>query len=121
MIFATAINGEPAIMQFIAHPGRARKRPPMVATIQRTVADYFGMDPDDMKAETRHRAVSHPRQIAMFLARELTGHSLPQIGKFFGGRDHTTVIHAVRTIQGQVKASVDVAEEVEWLRLRLTA
>jgi len=66
--------------------------------IQKTVADYFKIKVADMYSQKRTRAIARPRQVAMQLARELTSHSLPEIGEAFGGRDHTTVLHACRTI-----------------------
>jgi chromosomal replication initiator protein len=66
--------------------------------IQKTVADYYKIKVSDMYSHKRTRAVARPRQIAMFLSRELTAHSLPEIGEAFGGRDHTTVMHACRTV-----------------------
>jgi len=66
--------------------------------IQRTVADYFKIKVADMYSQKRTRAIARPRQVAMWLSRELTPHSLPEIGEAFGGRDHTTVLHACRTI-----------------------
>ncbi len=66
--------------------------------IQKTVADYFKIKVADMYSQKRTRAIARPRQVAMWLARELTPHSLPEIGDAFGGRDHTTVLHACRTI-----------------------
>lgn len=66
--------------------------------VQKTVADYFKIKVADMYSQKRTRAIARPRQVAMWLARELTTHSLPEIGDAFGGRDHTTVLHACRTI-----------------------
>ena len=66
--------------------------------IQKTVADYYKLKVAEMYSKKRTRAVARPRQIAMWLTRELTHHSLPEIGEAFGGRDHTTVLHACRTI-----------------------
>ncbi|MBV2234481.1 MAG: chromosomal replication initiator protein DnaA [Sterolibacterium sp.] len=66
--------------------------------IQKTVADYYKLKVTEMYSKKRSRAIARPRQIAMWLARELTHHSLPEIGEAFGGRDHTTVLHAYRTI-----------------------
>ncbi len=66
--------------------------------IQKTVADYFRIKVSDMFSQRRNRAIARPRQVAMWLARELTDRSLPEIGDAFGGRDHTTVLHACRTI-----------------------
>jgi chromosomal replication initiator protein len=66
--------------------------------IQKTVADYYKLKVAEMHSKKRSRAIARPRQVAMWLARELTHHSLPEIGEAFGGRDHTTVLHACRTI-----------------------
>ena len=66
--------------------------------IQKTVADYYKIKVADMHSKKRTRAIARPRQVAMFLAKELTPSSLPSIGEAFGGRDHTTVLHACRTI-----------------------
>ncbi|MGB2878774.1 MAG: chromosomal replication initiator protein DnaA [Candidatus Omnitrophota bacterium] len=76
--------------------------------IQRVVAEYFGMKVSDMKAKKRTRAVAYPRQMAMYLSRELTGNSLPDIGGFFGGRDHTTVLHACEKIGREVAGEENV-------------
>ncbi|MCY3907515.1 MAG: chromosomal replication initiator protein DnaA, partial [Anaerolineaceae bacterium] len=67
--------------------------------IQKLVANYFQIRPSDLRSASRKRAIVRPRQIAMVLAREYTDLSLPDIGEAFGGRDHTTVINAVRRIQ----------------------
>ncbi|HEY6896269.1 MAG TPA: chromosomal replication initiator protein DnaA [Rhodocyclaceae bacterium] len=66
--------------------------------IQKTVADYYKIKVAEMYSQKRTRAIARPRQVAMWLSRELTAHSLPEIGDAFGGRDHTTVLHACRTI-----------------------
>jgi chromosomal replication initiator protein len=70
-----------------------------VENIQKTVADYYKLRVADLLSKRRSRSVARPRQIAMALAKELTNHSLPEIGDAFGGRDHTTVIHACRRIK----------------------
>src|SRR5690606_37513935 len=62
--------------------------------IQQVVGEYFGLKMEDFKARKRTKAIAFPRQVAMYLSRELTDFSLPKIGEAFGGRDHTTVIHA---------------------------
>jgi chromosomal replication initiator protein len=76
----------------------AHSRQITLELIQKTVADYFKIKVADMYSQKRTRAIARPRQVAMWLARELTPHSLPEIGDAFGGRDHTTVLHACRTI-----------------------
>ncbi len=72
----------------------AKPRQVTIDLIQKVVSDHYGLDPEDLKEKRRTRNVAFPRQVAMYLARELTDASLPRIGEVFGGRDHTTVIHA---------------------------
>ena len=84
--------------------------------IQKRVAKYFDLDPQDMKAKKRTRAIAYPRQIAMFLSRELTDLSLPQIGGSFGGRDHTTVLHACEKIETDMKKNEKARWVVEKIR-----
>jgi chromosomal replication initiator protein len=67
--------------------------------IQRVVAEYFSLRTSELKAKNNSRRVVHPRQIAMYLCREMTDDSLPQIGRAFGGKHHATVIHSVRKIK----------------------
>ncbi|BAS25862.1 chromosomal replication initiator protein DnaA [Limnochorda pilosa] len=96
----------------------AQPRPTTIAAIQRAVADYFGLTVDDLVSKRRTRNVTMPRQIAMFLARELTDASLPRIGEEFGGRDHTTVIHAcekIRAEQGMDPSLARALQEIHGL------
>jgi chromosomal replication initiator protein len=76
-----------------------------IELIQKKVAEYFDIRLSDMKAKKRSKIVAYPRQIAMYLSRELTSHSLPEIGERFGGRDHTTVLHAFEKIRGEAAAN----------------
>src|SRR5207253_4410010 len=69
-----------------------------IENIQKTVAEYYKVKVADLLSKRRSRSVARPRQIAMALAKELTNHSLPEVGDAFGGRDHTTVLHACRMI-----------------------
>jgi chromosomal replication initiator protein len=70
-----------------------------IENIQKTVADYYKVRMSDLLSPRRSRSVARPRQVAMALAKELTNHSLPEIGEAFGGRDHTTVLHACKRIK----------------------
>jgi chromosomal replication initiator protein len=70
-----------------------------IENIQKTVADYYKVRMSDLLSKRRSRSVARPRQVAMALAKELTTHSLPEIGDAFGGRDHTTVLHACKRIK----------------------
>jgi chromosomal replication initiator protein len=76
--------------------------------IQQRVGEYYGLKLEDFKARKRTKAIAYPRQIAMYLSRELTDYSLPKIGEAFGGRDHTTVIHAHEKISQQLKVDQDL-------------
>lgn len=82
-----------------------------IENIQKTVAEYFKIKISDLLSKRRSRSVARPRQVAMALAKELTNHSLPEIGEAFGGRDHTTVLHAHRKIQELKETNNDVAED----------
>ncbi|MDQ7794626.1 MAG: chromosomal replication initiator protein DnaA [bacterium] len=81
----------------------ARPRTITIPVIQTVVAEHYGLRVEDFKAKRRTRAVAFPRQVAMYLCRELTDASLPRIGEDFGGRDHTTVMHAHDKIRGQLE------------------
>jgi chromosomal replication initiator protein len=82
-----------------------------VENIQRTVSEYYKIKVADLLSKRRNRSVARPRQIAMALAKELTNHSLPEIGDAFGGRDHTTVLHACRMISGLRQSDADIEED----------
>jgi chromosomal replication initiator protein len=90
-----------------------------VDDIQKAAAEHFGLKQADLVSERRTRAVARPRQAAMWLAKQLTTRSLPDIGRRFGGRDHTTVLHAVRKIEALVGNDNALAEEVESLKRQL--
>ncbi len=79
--------------------------------IQRLVAEYYNIKISDILSKRRNRTIARPRQMAMFLAKEFTSHSLPEIGEAFGGRDHTTVLHACKRIAELKEGSADVAED----------
>lgn len=82
-----------------------------IDNIQRLVAEYYNIKISDILSKRRNRTIARPRQMAMFLAKELTNHSLPEIGEAFGGRDHTTVLHACKRIAELKESSADVAED----------
>jgi chromosomal replication initiator protein len=98
---------------------RAYDRRITVDEIQRVTADHFGIKLSDLLSPRRARAVARPRQIAMFLSKELTDKSLPEIGRKFGGRDHTTIMHGVKRVTQLSKDDPGVREDVEMLRRRL--
>jgi chromosomal replication initiation ATPase DnaA len=92
-----------------------------IANIQIEVAQFYGLHPDHMISSERTRRVAHPRQAAMYLCRALTKASLPDIGNRFGGRDHTTVIHALKAVEKRADADPLFGLELEVLRERLSA
>ena len=91
-----------------------------VDNIQRTVADYYKIKISDLLSKRRSRSVARPRQVAMALSKELTNHSLPEIGDAFGGRDHTTVLHACRKIAELKESDADIREDYKNLLRTLT-
>lgn len=92
-----------------------------IDNIQRTVADYYKVKITDLLSKRRSRSIARPRQMAMALAKELTNHSLPEIGDAFGGRDHTTVLHAVRKIQELLGTSIELKDDYKNLLRILSA
>ena len=100
---------------------RISERKVTIEEIIRKVADHYNLRMSDMISARRSRTISRPRQLAMFLSKNLTSKSLPEIGRRFGGRDHTTVIHAVKKIEELKNKDLQIAEEVEILRRMLEA
>jgi chromosomal replication initiator protein len=98
---------------------RANDRRVTIDEIQKRVAEHYNIRLSDMHSARRARAVARPRQVAMFLCKQLTPRSLPEIGRKFGGRDHTTVMHAVRKIEELRATDRALAEDVELLRRML--
>ncbi len=91
-----------------------------VENIQKTTAEYYNIKMSDILSKRRSRSVARPRQMAMFLAKELTNYSLPEIGEAFGGRDHTTVIHACKKIKELRGLNLDIEEDYRKLLRVLT-
>lgn len=122
---------EGAVYAFIPHSGRAKRVDPIelpsrtwasfkpTTQIQELVAVSYGLHPSCMTAKTRYREHAWPRQVAMFLTRELTGRSLPEIGRVFGGRDHSTVIHAIRAVKARMERDPALRADVDALRKAL--
>lgn len=98
---------------------RSCERRVTIDEIQKRVAEHFNIRLSEMTSPRRARAVARPRQVAMYLAKQLTTRSLPEIGRKFGGRDHTTVMHAVRKIEELKLSDRALAEDVELLRRML--
>ena len=92
-----------------------------VDNIQKTVADYYKLRLGELLSKKRNRSVARPRQVAMALSKDLTSHSLPEIGDAFGGRDHTTVLHACRKIDELKELNPDIKEDYRNLKRLLTS
>jgi len=99
---------------------RSHDRRITIDEIQRKVAEHFNLRLTDMHSARRARNVARPRQIAMYLAKQLTARSLPEIGRKFGGRDHTTVMHAVRKVEELMTEDTQIAQDVDVIRRALT-
>ena len=92
-----------------------------IETITKLVSEYYRVPEDVLRANSRKRDIVIPRQVAMYLTKELTRSSLQIIGDFFGGKDHTTVMHAIKTVQKQLAEKDDMRQAIETLQKRLQA
>lgn len=99
---------------------RSHDRRITIDEIQRKVAEHYNLRMADMHSARRARNVARPRQVAMYLAKQLTARSLPEIGRKFGGRDHTTVMHAVRKVEELMKDDAQISQDVDIIRRALT-
>ena len=93
---------------------------PKSETLQQKVAEHYNIRVSDILSPRRARPLARPRQVAMYLTKALTEHSLPEIGRKFGGRDHTTIIHGVRKIEELMTADATMRDDVEKLRRAIT-
>lgn len=117
--FATLVNRKielDMVQECLADLLRSSERKVTIEEIKRRVADYYSLRMNDLISPRRARAVARPRQVAMYLCKALTSKSLPEIGRGFGGRDHTTVIHAVRKIEELRSSDTQIDEDIENLR-----
>lgn len=122
--FASLVGREvtlDVVQECLADMLRASDRKVTIDEIIRKVADHYNLRLTDILSPRRARSVARPRQVAMFLAKRLTSKSLPEIGRRFGGRDHTTVIHAVKKVEELRSIDNQIAEDVELLRRMLEA
>ncbi len=99
---------------------RSHDRRITIDEIQRKVAEHYNLRVADMHSARRARSVARPRQVAMYLSKQLTARSLPEIGRKFGGRDHTTVMHAVRKVEELIDEDAQIAQDVDVVRRALT-
>lgn len=103
----------------LAEALRASNRRITIDEIQKLCAAHFRIDQSEMRSQRRARAVARPRQVAMYLAKKLTPRSLPEIGRVFGGRDHSTVIHAVKTIEAMRLDNPEMDADIRTLQKQL--
>lgn len=103
------------------HCGALNRHVLMITHIQAVVAAHYGLSLLEMQSRRAAWSVSHPRQEAMYLARELTGQSLPEIGRRFGDRDHTTVMFAIRQVKHRISVDTEVAENIGIMREKVLA
>ena len=87
-----------------------------IEDIQKIVARHFNVSRNELLSNRRTRTIVRPRQVAMYLSKVLTPRSLPEIGRRFGGRDHTTVLHAVRKIESEFERDNTLSQEIELLK-----
>ncbi|MFQ5560154.1 MAG: chromosomal replication initiator protein DnaA, partial [Nitrospinota bacterium] len=98
---------------------QGRDRDVDIPDVQKAVVEYYGLKLSDMKSKKRDRNVAVPRQVAMYLCKELTNHSLSNIGKSFGGKDHTTVIHSVKQVEKKMKDDHDLLAALKQIKRSL--
>jgi chromosomal replication initiator protein len=120
IVASSSLENRPITLEFAVEALRdifpeKGARAATIADIQALVARHYSLSVDDLKSDSRVRRVAFPRQIAMYLCRELTNHSLPKIGEEFGGRDHTTVIHACEKINKERAQNPDLDEQLKTL------
>jgi len=106
-------------MQNLAEILRASEKKVSIDEILRKVTDHYGLNMSDMLSPRRTRSIARPRQVAMYLAKTMTEHSLPEIGRQFGKRDHTTVIHAVKKVEELQITDTQIVKDIEVLRRQL--
>lgn len=102
-------------------PNHPRLHMQLIEHIQHVVADFYRIPVIEMKSERRTENVTWPRQIAIWFAKTTTRRSLPTIGRLFGGRDHTTIMHAVRKVERLLLIDIELASEIAEIRARLAA
>lgn len=124
MAYATLVGREVTVemaTEVLKDLLRANNRRITIDEIQRKVAEHYNIRLSEMLSARRARAVARPRQVAMYLAKQMTSRSLPEIGRRFGGRDHTTVMHAVKRIEELSAADAGLNEDIDLLRRMLGA
>ena len=108
-----------SVIRDLVHSGGDQRRI-KIEDILKVISRHFGVSRSDILSQRRHRSVVWPRQIGMYLAKQLTSRSLPEIGRRFGNRDHTTVLHAIRKIEGELDGNTRLKDEIEDLKKQLS-
>jgi chromosomal replication initiator protein len=125
LVANSQFTGRPISMEFAKEALRdmlaAQDKQVSIENIQKTVAEYYNLRTSELLSAKRSRSVARPRQVAMALAKELTKKSLPEIGQAFGGRDHTTVLHATRKVKELVDSDATIEEDYKNLLRTLTS
>ena len=118
------ITGKPITIEFVKDALKdllaVRDRLVTIPNIQKTVCDYYQVRNSDLLSKKRNRSIARPRQVAMYLSKKMTRHSLPEIGEAFGGRDHTTVLHAFRKVIELSESDNRIAEDIKHLTRALS-
>ncbi len=118
------ITGKPITIEFVKDALKdllaVRDRLITIPNIQKTICDYYQVRNSDLLSKKRNRSIARPRQVAMFLSKKMTRHSLPEIGEAFGGRDHTTVLHAFRKVTELSKSDNRIEEDIKHLTRALS-
>jgi len=117
-------TGKPITIDFVKDALKdllaVRDRLVTIPNIQKTVCDYYQVRNSDLLSKKRNRSIARPRQVAMFLSKKMTRHSLPEIGEAFGGRDHTTVLHAFRKVTELAQSDNRIEEDIKHLTRALS-
>mgnify|MGYP005641277693 CR=1 FL=1 len=108
-----AVLGEPFIAKAMIQGGVKFIADSRIENIQKIICDHFNIKITDLKSKRRHRNITLPRQVAMYLCRKYTSVSFPTIGEKFGGRDHSTVIHACKNIEKRTISDIDFQQKIE--------
>jgi chromosomal replication initiator protein len=112
LIAYSSVTGSPITLsmaqQMLKHMVQGQERRITIESVVRAVGERFSLQPNQLKQKTNARQIAYPRQISMYLAKELTHSSLPEIGRYFGGKHHTTVLHSVQKIEHQRQNDVDL-------------
>ena len=118
-------TGKPITIEFVKDALKdllaVRDRLVTIQNIQKTVCDYYQSRLSDLLSKKRNRSIARPRQVGMYLSKKLTRHSLPEIGEAFGGRDHTTVLHAYKKITELAQSDSRIEEDIKYLTRALSA